>query len=576
MSETLNAADTLMPPGFLQDRYRLQDKIGAGGMALVYRAYDETLDRTVAIKFLSPQRVLSADASARFLREARTVARLSHPNIVTLFDVGRVDFWHYLVLEYINGQDLHKLMVQRGGALPLAESLAIIRGVFAALGYAHHNGVIHRDIKPDNIMLTQEGTVKITDFGLALARDETRLTQEGAMMGTLLYMAPEVLLGKDVDHRVDLYGAGVVFYELLVGRPPFVGSDMMNTISQILNHPPPPPHTNHIHIPAAFEQLILKLLAKNPEARYSSATEVLDDLPAFEQKEESDLSAAPLLTELRLYAAQEDTVRALETERRRLAMLLENEIIAPLNLLLSQASIYEQTLAAQPQTRMALSLLVSLTRQVLQQGRDVSANLHPTILETLGFEPALEALVNQIMRASGLKIVLAVERLRERLPLPVELALFRTTQEVLERAVRHARASQVTISLRQTGDSILFKLTDNGLIKTGLEMLQPLRRRIEQLGGHFETSADESQGLDLMISFTYQPIEQLTAREIEIVRLVAQGMTNKQVAAMLQISARTVNFHLNNIFSKLNVNSRTEAAIYALRRGWVDTSTFIT
>jgi len=183
------------PPPRLKGRYYLIKRLSEGSMGIVYRAHDGTLDRDVAIKFPLPERVAGGEASARFLREARAVARLSHPHIMTFYDVSREGGWHYLVLEYIPGQDLHALMVERGGPLPVHEALRAIRGALSALAYAHAQGIVHRDVKPENIMVTPDGQVKVTDFGLALARGDVRLTQEGMIVGTILYLAPEVITG---------------------------------------------------------------------------------------------------------------------------------------------------------------------------------------------------------------------------------------------------------------------------------------------------------------------------------------------------------------------------------------------
>jgi len=162
------------PPSFLQNRYRLVEWLGRGGMGVVYRARDETLGRDVAIKFLLPEKLVNEEMKSRFAREARAIARLSHPNIITIYDVGedtaRDTSWHYLVLEYVPGTNIKLRMQHRGGALPLAEALEMIRAVLNALAYAHAQGVIHRDLKPENIMLTPEGQVKVSDFGSPLGR----------------------------------------------------------------------------------------------------------------------------------------------------------------------------------------------------------------------------------------------------------------------------------------------------------------------------------------------------------------------------------------------------------------------
>ncbi|MEJ2749170.1 MAG: serine/threonine-protein kinase, partial [Anaerolineae bacterium] len=268
------------PPPYLKERYRLVEWVGEGSMGVVYRAQDETLDRQVAIKFLPPDQVAGSDASSRFLQEARAVARLSHPNIMTLYDVDREAGWHYLVLEYIPGQDLHTILALEKGPLPLRQALPIIRGALSAVSYAHSQGIIHRDIKPENIMLTPDGRIKVTDFGLARIQGDVRVTQAGTLLGTVLYLAPELIEGQPASVTSDLYAIGGVFYELMTGQPPFPGQQLTAVLIQILNDPVTPPSQLNPAIPTAVENIILKLLAKEPDGRFQSADEVLDALPA--------------------------------------------------------------------------------------------------------------------------------------------------------------------------------------------------------------------------------------------------------------------------------------------------------
>jgi DNA-binding CsgD family transcriptional regulator/signal transduction histidine kinase len=269
------------------------------------------------------------------------------------------------------------------------------------------------------------------------------------------------------------------------------------------------------------------------------------------------------------YLAQENAADALEAERRRLAALMEESIISPLNLLLAQATAYEQTFGSNTQARMAVSVLASLARQVIQNARDLKGNLQPAILETLGLIPALEALAGQTMRARGLHVALEVTRFDQRLSPSVELALFRLAQDGLERATLHAHASYVRITLTRSEAGVTFSLEDNGLSPAGLELLNPAGARIEQLGGVFTTESSEAGSCMFTAHFIQAAPADLTEREMDVIRLLGGGLTNKQIAAALKVSARTVNFHLDNIYSKLNVNSRTEAAIYALRQGWI-------
>jgi DNA-binding CsgD family transcriptional regulator/signal transduction histidine kinase len=580
-------------------------------MGIVYRAHDETLDRDVAVKFLLPERFAGEEARARFLREARAIARLSHPNVMTLYDVGRDDPWYYLVLEHIPGQDLHDAMVERGGPLSVQEAVRAMRGALEALAYAHGLGIVHRDVKPENIMLTPDGQVKVTDFGLALIRGDARLTQEDVLVGTVLYLAPEVIAGQPAAGRADLYAVGAVLYELLTGRPPFTGDNPMAVLTQILNAPLTAPRTLDPGIPLQVEQVILKLLSRDPQARYASARETLDALPALEEVERlaaqtaqqliaergtlsllerivrsssevqprpagvAEPAAAPtqdvspvLSTDLLVYAAREDTVAAVEAERRRLAQQLQRSAIDPLNLILSQASAYEQTLGANPMARMAVSVLTSLARQALQQIRDLEANLHPSVLETLGLEPALETLAGQVMRSHGLQIALALERMRERLPPQIELALFRLAQDALDRAAGQARASQATIRLGRWQEGLRFTLGDNGVAEAEDQAFSSSLQRIAQLGGQVQTGVGFDGGLEVIVILALDTPIELTPREMEVAQLLVEGLSNKEIARFLSISPRTVNFHLDNIYSKLGVNSRTEAAIYCLRRGW--------
>lgn len=605
------------PPQQVAGRYRLTAHLGRGGMASVYRAHDEMLGRDVAIKFLMPKQTLDATSSERFLREARSVARLSHPNIMALFDMGREGNWHYLVLEYIPGKNLHQLLTERDGAFPLHEALNIIILALKALAYAHGQNLIHRDIKPENIMITHDGHVKVTDFGLAMVKDDVRLTREDVVVGTALYMAPETFTTGKFDQRADLYAIGAVFYELLTGQPPYQGENSLKILTRALNEPLTPPGLINPDIPEHVEQVILRLLAKNPDERFRSADETLAALPKSSEidaliadeikratserlsltllerivrgsstthtrpldDEDDDpgdsllnfLSTGepqPLAQQLLVYAAQEDTIEAVEAERRRMARDLEESVISQLNLMLSQASAYEQTISGNPQARMALSVLSSLIRQVLQQTRDLEASLHPAILESLGLEPALESLASQEMRSRGLHVLLSLQRMRERLPPQIELALFRVTQDAIDRATRQAHASQITIRLERQDDAIVFSVADNGLAPSG-EVLRTTRQRIEGLGGEivFRSSADS--GLAVHIRFAIEAQIDLTERELDVIQLLAEGLTNREIAALLFVSPRTVKFHLDNIYSKLGVSTRTEAAIYALRRGWV-------
>lgn len=263
----------------LDDRYRLTAVLGRGAMGTVYRARDAVLDRDVAIKLLAPT-LLDDDSRARFVREARVVGRLNHPNIVTLYDAGESDGTAYLVMELVEGRSLREL-----GRLPAADAVEIARQLCAALEHAHERGVVHRDLKPENVLAPMgpgPRQAKLTDFGLSSARDLSRLTQEGMIVGTLAYIAPEQIGGAAPDHRADLYSLGILLYELLTGRVPFRGPGPQLVVAQHLGAAPVAPRRLEPRIPEALEAIILRLLAKDAAARFPTAAALRAALDALE------------------------------------------------------------------------------------------------------------------------------------------------------------------------------------------------------------------------------------------------------------------------------------------------------
>ncbi len=252
------------------ERYRIDQELGHGGMGVIYRAHDTLLDRQVAIKLVGEagQSNLSSDTRARLLREAQAAARLNHPNIVAIYDAGQVDGSPFIVMELIKGESLYLLK-----PTPIDQIVTITRQICAALAHAHANGIIHRDLKPENVILSNEGIVKLTDFGLARSVT-SRLSGEGLVVGTVLYMPPEAALGKPMDGRSDLYSLGVMLFEMTTGKLPYTDSDPLTVISQHLYAPVIPPHTLRPDIPPALDSLIVQLMSKNPEDRPTSADEV--------------------------------------------------------------------------------------------------------------------------------------------------------------------------------------------------------------------------------------------------------------------------------------------------------------
>ena len=263
-------------------RYRIIKELGKGNMGVVYQAHDPQIDRMIALKVLRPDRVTSEDFVARFLKEARAIGRLSHPQIVTVYDVGEDQDTIYIAMEYLQGEPLNDVM--KSGRLTVSQSVDIVRQVALALDYAHQKGIVHRDIKPSNIILTQDLEVKLTDFGIARIEDGAAgyQTQAGEILGTPIYMSPEQVMGKTADGRSDLYSVGVLFYEMIVGRRPFSGNNLAAIFHAITHDMPEPPAAADPFITRALSDLIMKSLEKVPEKRFRTGRQMVEALAAVD------------------------------------------------------------------------------------------------------------------------------------------------------------------------------------------------------------------------------------------------------------------------------------------------------
>jgi serine/threonine-protein kinase len=272
-------------PAQLGGRYEIGDLLGRGGMAEVHMGRDTRLGRTVAVKMLRPDMARDPSFQARFRREAHSAASLNHPAVVAVYDTGEDQFGGnpvpYIVMEYVEGSTLRDLLASNSRLVP-ERALEIVDGVLAALAYSHQQGIVHRDIKPANVMLTPSGDVKVMDFGIARAVADTgaTMTQTSAVIGTAQYLSPEQARGEQVDARSDLYSTGCLLFELLTGRPPFVGDSPVSVAYQHVREEPVPPSSIDPDVPGSADAVVLKALTKDRDKRYQTAGEMRADIAA--------------------------------------------------------------------------------------------------------------------------------------------------------------------------------------------------------------------------------------------------------------------------------------------------------
>ena len=281
-----------MPTSFSSGRYQVKKLLGEGGRKKAYLVHDTVLDRDVVFALIKTEK-LDDVTRLRVNREAQVMGRLGdHPHIITIHDMGDEKGQPYIVMPLMSGGDVESLIEKAPERrLPIKQAVDIAKGVCRGLEYAHARGIIHRDIKPGNVWLSRDGTAKVGDFGLALAADLSRLTNEGMMVGTYYYMPPEQAMGGEITFKADLYSLGALLYEMVTGRPPFLGDDMVAVIGQHINTPPVSPNWHRSDLPPALAALIMRLLEKDPNKRPASATEVLEILEAAEAGKAEELSS---------------------------------------------------------------------------------------------------------------------------------------------------------------------------------------------------------------------------------------------------------------------------------------------
>ncbi|MBT2691399.1 Stk1 family PASTA domain-containing Ser/Thr kinase [Bacillus sp. ISL-55] len=303
----------------ISGRYKIKGMIGGGGMANVYLAHDMILDRDVAVKMLRLDFANDDEFIRRFHREAQSATSLAHPNIVSIYDVGEEDGLYYIVMEYVDGQTL-KQYIQQHAPVPVEEALDIMKQLTSAISNAHHNHIVHRDIKPHNILIDSSGTVKITDFGIAMALSATSITQTNSVLGSVHYLSPEQARGGMANKKSDIYSIGIVMFELLTGRLPFSGESAVSIALKHLQSETPSLKRWNPQIPQSVENIVLKATAKDPFHRYDNVDEMEDDLrTALDSKrlnegkfvipeDDEATKAIPLITNDRPYHNLDETI----------------------------------------------------------------------------------------------------------------------------------------------------------------------------------------------------------------------------------------------------------------------------
>ena len=268
--------------GGAEERYELGERVGLGVMGAVYRAKERETGRSVALKFLHEQHSADPGFVARFREEARSAARIQHPNVVQVLDYGRWDDKYFIAMEFVEGVSLREYLKEKG-QLSVNEAIELMLQTAAAVEAAHQQGVVHGDLKPENVLVRDDGTIRVVDFGLARAVAPGAVTRSAAALATAQYIAPEVVQGKSPSPASDVYALGVVFYELLTGKPPFSAYNAISVAMQHMNQKPEPPSQVRSDIPQSVEAVILKALAKRPEQRYATASELRDALHAAQK-----------------------------------------------------------------------------------------------------------------------------------------------------------------------------------------------------------------------------------------------------------------------------------------------------
>jgi len=297
--------------------YKILGRLGKGGMGDIYKAIQDPLNRVVALKVLPPQFGRDEEFTKRFEIEAKAISLLQHQNIVSIYEYGEEDGYRYFAMQFVDGMDLSRYIAERK-EMPVAEIIDFAKQICRGLRYAHNNNVVHRDIKPQNILIDKSNVVKLSDFGIAKIFSGTDITMTGFTLGTPEYMSPEQALGKKIDHQTDIYSLGIVMYEMLTRRPPFTAGDPMAVAYKQVHEQAPPPSSKRRDTPKRLELIILKALKKDKEDRYLSVEEMLEHLDSVDPDERNGTTTAsmPAVAAGDTHAAMEKTSDRRIVDRR--------------------------------------------------------------------------------------------------------------------------------------------------------------------------------------------------------------------------------------------------------------------
>jgi len=413
MTKTLiTPAEVLQKGSTVAGRYQIQEELGRGGMGVVYKAEDTKLRRTVALKFLPPELTHISDVKERFMREAQAAAALDHPNICTVYEFDEAEKKAFISMAFVEGQSLRKKV--ESGPLELDQALRIAAQVAEGLQTAHKKGVIHRDIKSANIMVTEDNQAKIMDFGLARMTGGTLITREGTTMGTIAYMSPEQARGEEVDQRTDIWSLGVVLYETLCGQRPFKGDHEQTVLHSILNKKPEPITDLKADIPVSIEQVVSKALEKDPDKRYQQMDDLLDDLKS--------ISAGIVPEEIKVRLRKE------KLRKRKRAILYSSATVVIVALVVVALSLF--TVQAEAIESIAVLPLENLTGD---------AELEYFV------DGATDELIGQLAQISGLRRVIS----------RTSVMKYKKTDKSLSEIAKELRVDAVVEgSVQQAGDTV--------------------------------------------------------------------------------------------------------------------------